>query len=388
MALCCTPVFFLPFHYFTFNYFSVICAEFVRMEIFYENLGRYTHGMTTMFFIVIPILLYQKREKNSLIRFLYRVMLFWLAIFLKDIIYLIDGLWANTRVTHITVSIDMLCIPVFSMFLFEVVKPGWANFKRAFLMLLPTIILATIVIITDNQQVFDGLIIYSNVLAAVIAVLTLRSTRKFKEYIEKNYSYTETISISWLRTVVFLLLVLLLIWSVVTWKNSMLGKSAYYLSSIVVFTHIYLQTMRHHIISVPDMLNPFMHDTDEDNDIEPENEPSVAETAYFAAKLQQIMEERQLYLNPLLTLRDVAYEIGTNRTYLSEYLNREMKTKFYDYVNSYRIREAEKLLLKNKETKLEEIAEQCGFNSLSTFLRSFEKTNKTTPTKFRASRAE
>lgn len=355
------------------------------MGNFYENLNHYIHGMTTMFFVVIPILLYQKREGNGLINFLFRVMIFWLAIFLKDIIYLIDGLWANERITHITVSIDMLCVPVFAMFLFEVIKPGWVNFKKICLMVLPTIILAGIVIITDSQKVFNGLLIYSNIFAIVIAVLTLRSTHNFNEYIKMNYSYTETISISWLRTVVFLLLVLLLIFSVVIWKSWILGGSLYYLSSIIVFTYIYLHTIRHHIISIPDMLNPFTQDIDRENDIKLQDETSITETARFAAKLQQLMEEQRIYLDPLLTLRDVASRVGTNRTYLSEYLNRELKMKFYDYINSYRIQEAEKLLLENKDTKIEDVAEQCGFNSLSTFLRSFEKTNGTTPAKFRAS---
>ena len=358
------------------------------MGNFYENLNHYIHGITTMFFVIMPILLYQKRQCNSLINFLFRVMIFWLIIFLKDIIYLIDGLWASERATHITVSIDMLCIPVFSMFLFEVIKPGcWVNLKKVCLMALPTVILTSIVIITDDRRVFNGLIIYSNVLAIAIAVLTLRSTHNFNEYIKKNYSYTETISISWLRTVVFLLLVLLLIFSVITWKNSMLGESVYYLSSIIVFTYIYLRTMRHHIVSVPDMLNPFTQDIDKENNTdnaELQNEVSMVETARFAADLQQLMDEQRIYLNPLLTLREVASRVGTNRTYLSEYLNQELKIKFYDYINLYRIREAEKLLLQDKDAKIEKIAEQCGFNSLSTFLRSFEKLNGTTPAKFRA----
>lgn len=354
------------------------------MEFFYENLSHYTHGMTTMFFVFISILLYQKRERNSLIGFLFRVMVFWVAIFLKDVIYLGNGLWTSERVIHITVSIDMLCIPVFSMFLFEVVKPGWTNIQRGTLMLLPTVLLASAVIVTDSQRIFNALILYSNILAVLIAILLLRSTQNFNRYIKMNYSYTETISISWLRTVVFLLLVLMLLWSVVTWFDLMLGRSVYYLSSVVVFTYIYVQTMRHHVVAVPNMLSPF-HNTGETEVNEGPGNATKAETARFVAKLQQAMDEQHLYLNPLLTLRDVASAIGTNRTYLSEYLNRELKTNFYDYINSYRIREAEKLLLDDREAKTEDVAQRCGFNSLSTFLRSFEKAKGTTPAKFRVS---
>ncbi len=349
------------------------------MEALYENIAHFTHGMATMFFIFISILLYQKRKQNSLVRFLCRVMVFWTVIFLKDVVYLADGLWLSNRIIHITSSIDMLCIPVFAVFLFEVVKPGWARAVKVLLMLLPTIIPVVIVIFTGSVNVFRGLILYSNILAVVVAALLLRSTNNFNKFIKANYSYTETISIYWLRKVVFFLLLLLLAWSVVAWGNLMLGESMYYLSAIAVFSYIYQHTMRHHVVSVPNTLNPFIHGNNEN-----EVQATAAETDRFAAKLVKTMEEQHLFLNPLLTLREVATATCTNRTYLSEYLNRELNTNFYDYVNSYRIQEAEKLLLSDKSIKLEEVSVRCGFNSLSTFQRSFQKVNGKTPAKFRA----
>ncbi len=349
------------------------------MEVLYENIAHYTHGMATMFFVFISILLYQKRMQNSLVRFLCRVMMFWAVIFLKDVVYLADGLWTSARVIRITSSIDMLCIPVFAVFLFEVVKPGWTTSTKVLLMLLPTIIPVGIIIFTDSVDIFRGLILYSNILAVVIAALLLRSTGNFNRYIKENYSYTETISIYWLRKVVFFLLLLLLAWSVVAWTNLMLGESVYYLFTIAFFTYIYRHTMSHHVISVPDTLNPFMHD-DYGNEVQ----ATATEKVRFAAKLVKTMEEEHMFLNPLLTLREVATATGTNRTYLSEYLNRELKTNFYDYVNSYRIHEAEKLLLSDKSVKLEEVSVRCGFNSLSTFQRSFQKVNGKTPARFRA----
>jgi AraC-like DNA-binding protein len=218
-------------------------------------------------------------------------------------------------------------------------------------------------------------------MAVLVAVLLLRSTRNFNRYIKMNYSYTETISISWLRTVVVMLLMLLALWSAVTVFDWGLGRSVCYVSSIAIFTYIYLRTMRHHVVAVPDMLAPSAHRMEtEDGDA------TKAETACFIEKLREAMDVQRIYLNPVLTLREVAVAVGTNRSYLSEYLNRELKTNFYDYINKYRILEAEKLLLQNPAAKMEEVAELCGFNSRSTFLRSFEKATGTTPAKFRESR--
>ena len=50
------------------------------------------------------------------------------------------------------------------------------------------------------------------------------------------------------------------------------------------------------------------------------------------------METDEVFLNSRLTLTDLSALLGTNRTYLSVYLNNELHTTFYDYVNSYRIR--------------------------------------------------
>lgn len=52
------------------------------------------------------------------------------------------------------------------------------------------------------------------------------------------------------------------------------------------------------------------------------------------------MEKGRMFLNPKLSLTEVATAIGTNRTYLSEYLNNDLDTTFYEYVNGFRIKEA------------------------------------------------
>ncbi len=84
------------------------------------------------------------------------------------------------------------------------------------------------------------------------------------------------------------------------------------------------------------------------------------------------MEQDRLWLNPHLTLADLAAEVGTNRTYLSNYLNNTLHTTFYDYINGFRLEAAlRRLHDPDSTTTMVEIAEQCGFNSISTFRRVF-----------------
>lgn len=86
------------------------------------------------------------------------------------------------------------------------------------------------------------------------------------------------------------------------------------------------------------------------------------------------MTEERIWLQSHLTLADLAMQVGTNRTYLSNFLNTTLSMTFNDYVNSYRLQAAlEQLENPNTTATMIEIAESCGFNSLSTFRRYFHR---------------
>ncbi|MBO5698988.1 MAG: helix-turn-helix transcriptional regulator [Bacteroidaceae bacterium] len=102
----------------------------------------------------------------------------------------------------------------------------------------------------------------------------------------------------------------------------------------------------------------------------------------FTNKLHKIVEERRLYLNPHLNINDLARELTTNRTYISNYFNREINSSFNDYVNNLRLKEVEYLLRTTKEN-VANVAKLSGFNSLRTMQRAFVKKHKLTPTEYR-----
>ena len=117
---------------------------------------------------------------------------------------------------------------------------------------------------------------------------------------------------------------------------------------------------------------------------DPQPEPVRPE---FAAELERLFDERKIWLNPRLTIGEVAQRLGSNRTYLSDYLNHTLGTSFYEYVNDYRIRAvAERLGDPECQLTIEAIAESCGFNSLSTFRRFFIRRYGCTPTRYRIDR--
>ncbi|WP_410085462.1 helix-turn-helix domain-containing protein [Barnesiella intestinihominis] len=104
----------------------------------------------------------------------------------------------------------------------------------------------------------------------------------------------------------------------------------------------------------------------------------------MGGKLEEYIREKELYLNPRLSLSDLAVEMGTNRSYLSNCLNNELGITFYDYINSFRLEKAKEILDDSGfEGCIEDVAIRSGFNSVSTFRRSFQKKYGCTPSQYR-----
>ena len=106
---------------------------------------------------------------------------------------------------------------------------------------------------------------------------------------------------------------------------------------------------------------------------------------HIASQLPKTMEEKKLYLNPKLSIVDIAVALGTNKTYLSDYLNNTLKLSFNDFVNQFRVKEACKIIdnmtVDDKRTMVD-VATKSGFNSISSFNRYFSKFQGTSPRQY------
>ncbi|MEO0691282.1 MAG: AraC family transcriptional regulator [Pseudomonadota bacterium] len=102
----------------------------------------------------------------------------------------------------------------------------------------------------------------------------------------------------------------------------------------------------------------------------------------IGAKLKRAMTESQLHLDPNLSLWALSKHVGVSDNYVSQVLNKELGLNFFDFVNGYRVQEAQMRLTETDETILN-IAYDIGFNSRSSFYTAFKKVTGETPTGFR-----
>ena len=104
----------------------------------------------------------------------------------------------------------------------------------------------------------------------------------------------------------------------------------------------------------------------------------------LAGKIEALMADQHLYLEPDLSLWDLANRIGVTTHYASQALNEKIGERFFDYVNRWRIRDATDRL-RNTDATILTIAYDVGFNSRSSFYTAFKRELGMTPSQYRAS---
>ena len=106
------------------------------------------------------------------------------------------------------------------------------------------------------------------------------------------------------------------------------------------------------------------------------------EAETLLGKIEELMQEEKLYRDPNLSLSRLAKKLRISPHRLSQLLNDNLQKRFTQFINEYRIEEAKALLRSDNHLKMEVVAEECGFNSPSTFYTAFKKFTNTTPARF------
>lgn len=124
------------------------------------------------------------------------------------------------------------------------------------------------------------------------------------------------------------------------------------------------------------------------------NETKYAKSGLTSAQMDQIenelknsMEKDSLFLNPEISLPELASMLDVKAPYLSQVINQRFQTNFFDFINSYRVETVKKRMADSnyQHLSLLGIALDCGFKSKSSFNKSFKKSTGQTPSEFKRS---
>lgn len=96
-------------------------------------------------------------------------------------------------------------------------------------------------------------------------------------------------------------------------------------------------------------------------------------------RLISLMDDDKVFLKSSLRIDDVAQMLCSNRTYISQIINKEYDCNFSEFINKYRVEYSKNIIFSNPEISIDELIIECGFISTSSFYRVFKKHIGCTP---------
>ncbi len=213
---------------------------------------------------------------------------------------------------------------------------------------------------------------------------SIKHYKKYRTWLDENFSDTEKIKFDWLRNFLYIFASFLILGALFDFTNSFIFHLSYiqyfYFELVLAFATYYL-AIAGYLRSQTIELN-FSEAKSVEIEAARKTLLSEKELAKLKLKLQDLMQNKNLYLEPNLTLTDLSRQLGVNQTVLSYVINNGFSKNFNDFVNEFRINLVKEKLRNVNDSTLLGVAFDCGFNSKATFNRAFKKFTGIAPKEF------
>lgn len=258
--------------------------------------------------------------------------------------------------------------------------------------------------IQDLEEILNGqpdadlsiFLLIRSIHPIIYCVWSINVLKVHRVSLEKLFSFTsEKLTLDWL-------------WYL-TWSMLIVGSSAFILNSIIVFFSVadWIE-LRMMVVSISVLWvfflgyysikkTPFYRsyripgiDTLEYEKIakQPEKYEKTRlkeeEIPGLKNKLLAYLDEEKPYLNRNLSIGELSEAIDVPTYQLSQLINDQLGKSFFEFINSYRVKEVKKRFFDPQYSNLTllGIAMECGFNSKASFNRIFKQLAGQTPTEY------
>jgi len=213
--------------------------------------------------------------------------------------------------------------------------------------------------------------------------LSKRGLNAYDEFIKEQYSNISRVNLDWLHFIINSFIGIWLLGIVLSIIPFTIYKPYIYivLFLFIIFLFYFINRIILKALKKPELFSGIPYASKERY---AGSMLSEAKRNTFAKELLIRMEKERLYLNPDLTINDIAQLLDLSSKEVSQIINQSFNKHFFDFVNSYRIEEAKNLLRDTTNSMtIQEIMYTVGFSSKSSFNTIFKKKTKKTPTAFR-----
>lgn len=301
-------------------------------------------------------------------------------------------------------SFGFLFGPLLYLYTRSITDKGYRFSKSDILHLSPFIIAFILIVVSYQLQSYDvkiillktglfgkaGLTLFTVAMNIVTLAYLLKAfllVRQRNRNLKSYYSSVDKINFNWLRLVVTAFFAMWVV-DLVNWFLSSFQINSAVSREILIFLSLLINFIFANLLILKSLSLPRLEDEVHHPAVKIKYESSPltnSAKAEILRSLENLMLNEKLYLNSSLNLGEVANKLSVLPRYLSQVINELKGQNFYDYVNSYRIEEAKKLLRDpgHEKDKILAVLYDCGFNSKSVFNTVFKKSIGITPSEYR-----
>lgn len=215
-------------------------------------------------------------------------------------------------------------------------------------------------------------------------IITIQLYRRYRnDYVNAHFSDTETVNFKWSGNFLYAVITAAIIWVVFLIINEIGAQPLDYVQNwysyfawgiilyyISIFGYYTKPSVSGQLQFEPMPLK------------QPDSEEGIDHV--LKDKILNVMQFQQPFLQPELTLNDLAALLEIPPSQLSKLINTGFNQNFNDFVNAYRVEKVKEKLMNPtfQHFSLLGIAFECGFNSKATFNRAFRKHVGMSPSEF------
>ncbi len=285
---------------------------------------------------------------------------------------------------------DYVVVGGYMIFVVTLVFPDRFNIWLLSLFEVPYVIAIALYAITQSTIVYPVIQIYTFVASSVLLIWLSYSIRKYNKMLLDNVGDIEHLNLSWAGLLIVLMYVVQLFWALESLSNQSWFTVSTADSNLLFDTIWCFITIAYILFIMKKIIKQkvFTDEPAQSPTLPLQEAPQTSDVYYKVLNnidIDSLIREKKFYQDTALTLQKLASHLGTNRQYLSNFINREKQKTFYEYINDFRLEDAKRLLdgLTNETGhSMEDIATMSGFNSYATFLRQFVKKYGESPSQY------
>lgn len=218
----------------------------------------------------------------------------------------------------------------------------------------------------------------------VYFIMALKEVSIYQYRIKQLFSYTEKISLKWLRFIIYSMLGILL-FSLINVMVPYAGLDIWFQPTFAIVIGLFFLFVNMVVFKGLQQPEIFIGLDRQDTVRYSHSLLTMEDKELIRTRLLYAMENEKLYLEPEIDLVQLSAKMGETPKKISQVINELVGQNFYDFINTYRVNEAMNIFSTSTDPKLTvlEVLYKVGFNSKSSFNVVFKEKTGMTPSDFR-----